>query len=114
MRKCRKDTVVSLKAILINIIFNFIEMKKKFFFGVAFMAVAACAFGLRLYNQTSDTALTPLQMQNLEALTSTETGSGMSCTYNIEYTGGYSMPLYCPTCSWKYGYVATGSYGTCP
>ena len=89
-------------------------MRKKFFIGMAFVALSAGFFGFRIANQPSDSVLTPLQMQNLEALTQAETSPKTSCTYYIEYKGGYSMSVYCPTCSWKYGYVATGSYTTCP
>lgn len=38
----------------------------------------------------------------------------MQCVRTIKYTGSYSMPLYCPTCSYKYGYSAVGGYSKCP
>ncbi len=54
--------------------------------------------------------------ENIEALTQAENPNGykMQCTTAIQYTGGYSMPLYCRTCSFRYGYVATGSNSLCP
>ena len=52
-------------------------MRKKFFIGMAFVALGAGFFGIRIANQPSDSVLTPLQMQNLEALTDTENGSNV-------------------------------------
>ena len=48
-------------------------MKKFFFIGTVLLALAAGTFGVRKSNQSSDSALTPLQLENLDALTQDET-----------------------------------------
>lgn len=72
-------------------------------------------FGIRSYFG-SEEEVSPLLMQNIEALTQFESQKPlkMQCNTAIYYTGGYSMPLYCKTCSFRYGWVATGSYSLCP
>lgn len=56
-----------------------------------------------------------LLKENIEALSGLEgTQYKMMCTTFIEYSGGYSMPLYCRTCSFHYGYVARGGSSLCP
>ena len=73
-------------------------------------AAATFAYQSNESAQKSDVAL-----ENIEALSRAEKPDySMQCTTSIEYTGGSSMPLYCRTCTFRYGYVATGSYSTCP
>ena len=55
-------------------------MTKKFFGGLVFLALAAGGFAMQ--GNSSKTALSPLQMENLEALSDNENTSG--------------------TCKWKY------------
>lgn len=59
--------------------------------------------------------LSDLTMENIEALTQYEnTGYKFPCVTKVMYTGAYSMPMYCTTCSYKYGYVSIGGSSTCP
>ena len=48
-------------------------MKKFFSIGIVLLALAPGTFGVRKSNQSSDSALTPLQLENLDALTQDET-----------------------------------------
>ena len=48
-------------------------MKKSFFFGIILLTVTAGLFGIHKLTHSSDSALTPLQMENLTALTHDET-----------------------------------------
>lgn len=80
---------------------------------MALITVAITYTGLH-FSQTSGDKRSDLLKENIEALSSSEGSQyNMMCTTSIQYTGGYSMPLYCRTCSFHYGYVATGGYSQC-
>lgn len=81
---------------------------------MALLAISLTSIGSH-YFLASSVIESNLLKDNIEALSSTEsTQYKMMCTTSIKYTGGYSMPLYCKTCSFHYGYVATGSSSRCP
>ena len=78
--------------------------------------VFAAAMATLAYPNHENAKKSNLTFDNIEALSQAEnTGSGkMQCVTSIEYNGGYSMPLYCSTCSYRLGYVPKGSYSECP
>lgn len=88
-------------------------MKTKRFYIIG--AVLLAAMGTFAYQNHESTKPSDLALNNIEAISRAEKPNyTMQCTTSIQYTGGNSMPLYCGTCSFRYGYVATGSYSTCP
>lgn len=76
-------------------------MRKKFFIGMAFVALGAGFFGIRMANQPSDSVLTPLQMRNLEALADGESNPEKkeTCYKTITSESGLQT-LYCATCTY--------------
>ena len=87
-------------------------MKKKVFFAsIALTAVVSTAIGIHNINNNQKELL----LENVEALSQKEShNSRMRCVREIIYTGGYSMPLHCLTCGYRYGYVAYRDYSFCP
>lgn len=84
-------------------------MRKKFFIGMAFVALAAGFFGIRIASQPSDSVLTPLQMQNLEALTDTESSNvEVQCATVDRHTCG----VQCNGC-WRQHTRYSGIDGRC-
>lgn len=79
--------------------------------------IAICHLGMNSFSQPENDYAS-LLIQNVEALTFGDNpGPGkmrMHCNTEIMYTGAYSMPLHCRTCSFRYGYVPTGKSSTCP
>ena len=92
-------------------------MKKKFFVGLALVALGAGAFGLRIADQSTAAELSPLQVKNLEALTRDEGGSGpikdqIPCYSSAIYDnlGSY---VDCADCVRIKYYVGVSDKGTC-
>lgn len=67
--------------------------------------------GFRVSEKDTKSALT---LANIEALSQGETSYKMMCSESVKYTGAYSMPLECRSCSFRYGYVSTGGTSLCP
>lgn len=88
-------------------------MKKQLLGSLAVVAIAAVtAFNINL-NFGADSKLSTVNMSNVEALASGETGTGKTC-YNTITSKEGSQVMYCPTCSYISGTDAwTSSTGSC-
>lgn len=87
-------------------------MNNKIIGAVVVMAIAAVtAFNLSINAENNE--LSALLLDNVEALASSESGSGMKCWNTVTSKEG-SQVLYCGSCTWISGtYSWNSGSGTC-
>ena len=87
-------------------------MKKAYLAGFAMAAIVAGVFGVMRSNATSATKLTPLQMQNIEALTRGEGGDEIPCHSQATRSVNDAY-VDCSSCKRYTGWKAKGTQAYC-